>query len=392
MVYNELGKTGVSVSRIGFGSARLPEFKRKNSWYLDKKAVNDMVMEAVELGINYFDSGNIYCHGLSELAIAESLAISRKRNQVYLANKVMPDTLNEETTFRKNLEEQLKKLNQEHFDFYYFWGIGKADFDNILKLGYLYEAEKAKRDGLIDHIGFSFHDSPSAMRYIIDNCSAFEVVICQYNILDRTNAEQMSYAKDQGLGTIVMSPLAGGRLVNPQKMLRKHLPDLNLLSIEAAMKFVLSNQMVDCTLSGFSDVNMIKENVSFVSQSSTLSQDELNRISDMVSHLNKFSDLYCTGCNYCQPCEVGIDISRYFKNYTLSNVYNLNKTALDDFTYMQAEEDFVDIDKCINCFKCSARCPQKIDVPKALVKADRYLKKLIRFYDTMKEMENEQEV
>lgn len=376
MVYNELGKTGVSVSRIGFGSARLPEFKRKNSWYLDKKTVNDMVMEAVELGINYFDSGNIYCHGLSELAIAESLAISGKRNQVYLANKVMPDTLNEEITFRKNLEEQLKKLNQEHFDFYYFWGIGKADFDNILKLGYLYEAEKAKSDGLIDHIGFSFHDSPRAMGYIIDNCSAFEVVICQYNILDRTNAEQMSHAKDKGLGTIVMSPLAGGRLVNPQKMLRKDLPDLNLLSIEAAMKFVLSNQMVDCTLSGFSDVNMIKENVSFVSQSSALSQDELHRISDMISHLNKLSDLYCTGCNYCQPCEVGIDISRYFKNYTLSNVYHLNKTALDDFTYMQTEDDFVDVDKCINCFKCRARCPQKIDVPKALVKADRYLKKL----------------
>ena len=391
MIYSKFGNTGKQISKLGFGAARLPEYKIGNSWHLDRETVNNMVMTAIDLGINSFDSGDLYCHGLSELAIAESLSHNGRRNSVYLANKVMPASLNSENTFRKNLENQLMKLNQDHFDFYYFWGIGKDDFDNMTKYGYIEDAKRAKKDGLIDHIGFSFHDSADAMKYIIDKCNAFEMVLCQYNILDRTNEEQMAYAKEHGLGVLVMSPLAGGRLVNPHKMLHNDWSDLDALSIEIAMRFVLSNKSVDCTLSGFSDINMVKENVGYISQCSAMSQEELDRVSAMVSQLSKFSDLYCTGCNYCQPCAMGIDISRYFNAYTLSNVYRLNKSAFDDFLAMQRESDFIGAEKCIQCYKCVERCPQKIDIPKKLVKVDRYLNKLVRFYDFMKKLDDNQE-
>ena len=56
MIYSKFGNTGKQISKLGFGAARLPEYKIGNSWHLDRETVNNMVMTAIDLGINYFDS------------------------------------------------------------------------------------------------------------------------------------------------------------------------------------------------------------------------------------------------------------------------------------------------------------------------------------------------
>ncbi len=179
MKYNNPGKTGIKISKLGFGVARLPEIKVGDEYFLENETVYDMVVLAVEKGINYFDPGDIYCHGQSQRAV--SSALKEYRDDVYLANKIMTNKRKNKGDLIKNIQSLLNELGQEYFDFFYFWGINKKEFDNvILKKGFLEEAVAAKEDGLIRHIGFSFHDAPEALKYIVDTTDIFEVVSTIY--------------------------------------------------------------------------------------------------------------------------------------------------------------------------------------------------------------------
>lgn len=383
MKYNRLGKTNISVSQLGFGVARLPEIKVDKGYLLEKKEVYHMIDAAVERGINYFDSGDIYCHGQSQLAVSEVL--KPYRENVYLANKVMPFKLKKKGDLLKEISVLLKQTEQEYFDCFYFWGINRVDFDNIiLKYDFIREAEKARESGLIKHIGFSFHDAPDAMKYILDSSDVFEMVLCQYNLLDRTNEEIIKYAYQKDVGVLVMSPLAGGNLLLPKEY------NGEKISVADALKFVVDNPYVSCTLTGTNSTEMLLENIDIVNTENTLTREERLNLKCQIDSLRQNADLFCTRCDYCQPCPTGINISYYFELYTLAKVYKLNKVALDSFHYFQ-NHGGVEINKCIKCGKCAKKCTQHIDIPTELRKVERFFKTLTRFYEHGKKMESENE-
>ncbi|MBR3764861.1 MAG: aldo/keto reductase [Clostridia bacterium] len=377
MQYRPFGRTGVSISTLGFGCMRLPEIQLENGdWQVDQEKTNAMLMRAYELGVNYFDTALYYCHSNSEIAIGK--ALKPIRDKVYISTKCPLERVKEPGDFRKTLETSLKKLDTPYVDFYHFWGINQKTFDEkIVPMGLIAEAQKLKAEGLIRHISFSFHDSPEALKHIIDNGEGLESVLLQYNLLDRANEEMIQYAAAKGLGVVVMGPVGGGRLAAPTELAAK-LGTEAVNTYELAFKFVLGNPGVCCALSGMQTIDMVEQNAKVASLENPMSEEEWRRVGESLENLKKFSELYCTGCGYCQPCPKGINIPRIFQAYTYLNVYGLKELAKNTWNgYLTNEKNpGVHPDQCVNCGYCERKCPQHLQVRELLKKVSGVLAEL----------------
>ena len=369
MQYRPFGNTGVNISALGFGCMRLPEIQQEDgSWIVDQEKTDAMLMRAYELGVNYFDTALYYCHSNSEIAIGK--ALKPIRDKVYISTKCPLELVKEPGDFRKVLETSLKKLDTPYVDFYHFWGINQKTFDEkIVPMNLIAEAQKLKEEGLIRHISFSFHDSPEALKHIIDNGEGLESVLLQYNLLDRANEEMIQYAAKKGLGVVVMGPVGGGRLAAPTELAAK-LGTEAVNTYELAFKFVLGNPGVCCALSGMQTIDMVEQNAKVASLENPMSEEEWRRVGESLENLKKFSELYCTGCGYCQPCPKGINIPRIFQAYTYKNVYGLTELAKNTWNgYLNNEKDpGVHPDACVNCGYCERKCPQHLKVRELLKK------------------------
>ncbi len=377
MQYRPFGRTGVNISTLGFGCMRLPEIQKEDgSWEVDQEKTDAMLMRAYELGVNYFDTALYYCHSNSEIAIGK--ALKPIRDKVYISTKCPLDLVKEPGDFRKVLETSLKKLDTPYVDFYHFWGINQKTFDEkIVPMNLIGEAQKLKEEGLIRHISFSFHDSPEALKHIIDNGEGLESVLLQYNLLDRANEEMIQYAASKGLGVVVMGPVGGGRLAAPTELAQKLGADA-VNTYELAFKFVLGNPGVCCALSGMQNIDMVEKNAAVAALENPMSEEEWKRIGDSLENLKKFSELYCTGCGYCQPCPKGINIPKIFQAYTYLNVYGLTELAKNTWNgYLTNEKNpGVSPAECVNCGYCERKCPQHLKVRELLKKVEGVLSAL----------------
>ena len=377
MQYRPFGNTGVNISTLGFGCMRLPEIQKEDgSWEVDQEKTNAMLMRAWELGVNYFDTALYYCHSNSEIAVGK--ALKPIRDKVYISTKCPLELVKEPGDFRKTLMTSLKKLDTPYVDFYHFWGINQKTFDEkIVPMNLIAEAQKLKEEGLIRHISFSFHDSPEALKHILDNGAGLESVLLQYNLLDRANEEMIQYAASKGLGVVVMGPVGGGRLAAPTELAAK-LGTEAVSTYELAFKFVLGNPGVCCALSGMQTIDMVEQNAVVASLENPMSEEEWRRVGESLENLKKFSELYCTGCGYCQPCPKGINIPRIFQAYTYLNVYGLKDLARNTWnSYLNDQKNpGVKPDACVNCGYCERKCPQHLKVRELLKKVEKVLSEL----------------
>lgn len=368
MNYREFGKTGEKISALGFGCMRFPEYTKDGKSIVDGNRVDEMIAYAYQNGVNYFDTAPYYCNSGCEAALGH--AVKGFRDKILISSKcpikenLWPDD------YRRTLENSLTELQTDYIDFYHFWGISRHEFDNFLiPRGFLEEAQKAKDEGLIRHISFSFHDEPTVIKHIIDTCEQrgikMESLLCQYNILDRSNEEMIKYAHEKGLGTIAMGPVGGGRLAAPTELYTKLTGKPSIATYELAFKFCLGNPNLNCALSGMQNLEMIKENVKIACDDATFSADEWKKLGNAMEEIKKFSELYCTGCKYCQPCPAGIDIPQIFQIWTYYNVYGLKDHAKGMMRHYLSGggKTFND---CKHCGLCESKCPQKLEIRKNL--------------------------
>ncbi|MCL2244872.1 MAG: aldo/keto reductase [Treponema sp.] len=367
MLYREFGKTGIKLSALGFGAMRLPMKEVNGKKIVDEDLAVPLMQKAFDMGINYVDSAPLYCEKLSETAVGK--ALKGYRDKVYLSTK-NPIEDNDGDHWTERLEKSLKKLDTDYIDFYHFWGINLEGFKSWqgLKYGPLEAALKAKEQGLIKHISFSYHDKPENYKEIADS-GFFESTLVQYNLLDRSNEENIAYAKSKGLGVIVMGPVGGGRLGAPSQKIQGLLKNKPVSTAELAMRFVLANRNADMALSGMSNLDMVKENVLIASREDHLTDDEVRHIKAMMEENKNLAKLYCTGCNYCKPCPAGIDIPYIFEIMNRYIVYELKEHAKSEYkdlinklTWIKSE----DASKCTACGSCEQKCPQKLPVIKQL--------------------------
>lgn len=361
MRYTPFGKTGLQVSRLGFGSMRLPMTTVGGKKVVDDDLAIPMIRRAFELGVNYIDSALFYCEGLSEVTVGK--ALKGWRDKITLSTKYPF-----QKGFRETLETQLQKLDTDHIDFYHFHGIGSSFFQHERREEAIRGALKAKEEGLIRHLSFSFHDKPEVMAQIID-LGIFSSVLCQYNLLDRANEDALANAKAKGLGTVVMGPVGGGRISGMPPQVAERFGVQVKSSVELALRFVMTNPNVDITLSGMSTMAQLEENAAIASNATPLSAAELQGIAEAMEENKRLSDLYCTGCNYCGPdCPQGIVIPKIFQLMNYHRVYGITAFAREQYNNIGNTpwDKGSKADQCIECGVCEDHCPQKIEIRKQL--------------------------
>ncbi len=354
MQYRPLGRTGFEISALGFGAMRLP--------FDDPGESIAVIQRGFDLGINYVDTAYMYGGGHSEPIVGQ--ALRGYRDRVRVATKFPVGDAQTTGDLRRVLDLQLRRLGVDHVDFYHFHGLSEDNFEHqVLRLGLVDEVLKAREAGLIDHVSFSFHDRPEAMRRIVDT-GVFETVLCQYNLLDRSNQSAMEYASRHGLGVLVMGPIGGGRLGGPSRTIQGMLAGRRVSTPELALRFVLANPYVSCALSGMGSRQMVDENVAVASRGARLTAEELAHIDQAARENSRLADLYCTDCGYCMPCPQEVNIPLNFRLMNLHRVYDVTDHARAEYAQIGTRPWMPGkrADQCTRCGECEPKCPQRLAI------------------------------
>jgi predicted aldo/keto reductase-like oxidoreductase len=374
MRYRTFGKTGISISALGFGAMRLPMAPGADGQQDVKMDESVAILHrAFELGVNYVDTAYPYCNGRSEVAVGRALREWTGR-RIYVSTKNPTWQVKQRGDYRRLLEEQLTRLGVEAIDFYHQHGIGMKSWEDVVrKYGLLDEARKAKDEGLIRHISFSFHDKPEVMKTFIDT-GVFESLLCQFNLVDESNAEAMAYAKSKGLGVVVMGPLGGGRVIPPDHRDGRRHDAAGASPAQLALRFVLDHPSVDCAISGMSTTAMVEENAAAAGDDWSAAPEDVEKFRKGIEKVKALADLYCTGCGYCMPCPGGVNIPACFSAMNYLRVWKLRDAAKWQWKMLVDAESASSA--CTNCGACEEKCPQNIEIRKQLQEAAEALSKL----------------
>jgi len=345
---------------------RLPMARVGDKEVFDVEESARVIRRAHALGVNFFDTAPYYCGGQSEAILGE--ALKGIRDQVYVSTKNPIEDASGDH-FRERLEKSLERLGLERVDFYHMWGISLEAYQAriAVKDGPLSAALKAREEGLIAHLSFSFHDKGENLPKLVDE-GVFETVLCQYNILDRSNEAGIAYAKAKGLGVVVMGPVGGGRLGAPSEVIRSLLAGQARSNAEIALRFVLTNPGVACALSGMGSLAQVEENAATASNAAPLSAAELESIAASMEENKRLAELYCTGCKYCMPCPQGVNIPLCFQLMNYHRVYKITDYARGEYRSIGKVEWMPgkDASACTECGECETKCPQRLSVREQL--------------------------
>ena len=363
MRYSDFGKTGIKMSALGFGAMRLPMKEEGGAKIVDDELAIPLMRRAFDLGVNYIDTAPYYLDKLSEGVVGR--AVKGYRDKVYISTK-NPIENDCPDDWMKRLENSLRQLDVDYIDFYHFWGINLENFKRWegLSNGPLQAAQRAKAQGLIKHLSFSYHDKAENCKHILES-GRFESVLIQYNLLDRSNEENLAIAKEHGLGVVVMGPVGGGRLGAPSDVIQGLLKEKPASTAEMAMRFVLANENVDIALSGMQNMKQLEENAVIAAATGKLTDDEVVKVKAMMTENAELAKLYCTACDYCLPCPQEIKIPHLFGIMNNHRVYGLTEHAKAAYAEVIRGDGWVksaDASKCTGCGVCETKCPQKLPI------------------------------
>jgi hypothetical protein len=346
----------------------------KGSERVDRDLAIPMIRRAFEAGVNYIDTAVMYCNNDSQSAVGEALKGWRDKVTVSTKNH---DYGQDEKAWWKNLEDSLERLGVDYIDIYNHHGINWKQFTEHVEPRLGKWMAKAHDQGLIRHIGCSFHDNNEALVKLIDSGYP-EVITLQYNMLDRQLADGIARAGAKGIGIVVMGPVGGGRLGAASETLEKLIPGIDRVPA-LALRFVLANPNVSVAISGMSTMQHVEENIATACDAVSLSDADKAAIDKHLTRLKAMADLYCTGCGYCKPCPNEINIPQIFTAYNQARVYGLWDLARRTYARIGKgpRAKSKQADACKECGKCEEKCPQKIPIRAQLKEAHEVLVKKV---------------
>ncbi len=333
MEYRILGKTGLKVSRMGFGGLPIQR--------ADEKACREILVHLADMGVNYIDTARLYT--VSEGFIGNALA--GIRDKFILATKSMAK---DKEGMRKDIETSLRNLQTDYIDIYQIHNPNREAYEQIIAPGGALEALlEAKAAGKIGHIGFTNHFAE--MIELVLEQDWVETVMFPYNIVETQGEHLLKLCREKNVGFIAMKPLAGGALDD----------------VRLSLRFIAKNDLVDVIIPGMDEPAQVKDNYDAIMDSAPLSEEEQEKIAAIRKELGSN---FCRRCNYCAPCSVGIKIPTVF----LFDGY-MTRYDLPDW----ARERYATLDKhasdCIVCGDCEKRCPYHLPIRDMLMKvAERF--------------------
>ncbi len=353
--YRELGRTGLRISDISFGSSRLRD---------DESLVRD----ALERGINYFDSAEGYAGGRSEQVIGRVLA--DVRDQVVIASKVKCGSGSRRDELMRSLEGSLQRLRTDRIDVYFNHAVNSVD---RLKNAEWYEfAERAKQQGKIRFTGMSGHGSRliECLDYALDN-DLIDVMLVAYNfgqdpafyqsLLGRMDfiaiqpelPRTIAKAKAKGVGVVAMKTLRGARLNDMRPYERGE-----TTFAEAAFRWVLSNPDVDALIVSMKSHEQISEYLG-ASGASRVARADMRLL---ARYEHRYGDRFCLhGCGACAAsCPHGVPIAEVLRTRMYELDYLDPELARGDYAQLGAGAS-----ACLGCAQpdCLGSCPVGLDIP-----------------------------
>lgn len=357
----------MDISPLGAGVMR---FQADNGTFSDETF--RLIDIAMSLGINYFDTAYFYNAGYSEVLIREALVKKYPRDSFIIVDKLPVWICQSRDDMERVFNEQMERLGADYIDIYLLHALHKGTWLQVYNKGVLDFLDEKLKSGIIRKAGFSFHDKADNLPMIADayDWNIAQLQINYYDWLVHDVKECYDYLESKNIPISVMGPIGGGRLVNlppkAEEILRGVNPDKSTSSW--AVRFCASLTNVAVVLSGMRSEAELRENASCFDPLAQFTSEEHAATEKAVRVFQEAGTTPCSACRYCvDDCPAGIDIPHVFQQ---QNDYKLfNRPAALSFYYMDLVPAERRADKCINCGKCTAICPQKIDVPSQLLKA-----------------------
>ena len=326
MEYRVLGKTGLEISRLGFGGIPIQK--------IDAEGTKVLVGELVNKGVNFIDTARGYTVSEEYLGYA----LEGVRDKFVLATKSMART---KEAMASDIDVSLRNLRTNYIDLYQIHNPSAADLDTVMAEGGALEALlEARAAGKIGHIGITLHSVELFRRAI--ELDWVETVMFPYNVVETQGEELIAECVRKNIGFICMKPLAGGAIEDAK----------------IAMRFILANDDVTVVIPGMADAAEITQNVAAAADTTPLNAEEQQKIADIKAILGTN---FCRRCNYCAPCTAGINIPAVFLFEGYYSRYNLKEWASDRYSNLSKTAS-----DCIGCGVCEARCPYNLPIRQML--------------------------
>ena len=352
---------------FGFGCMRLP----MNGDQVDIVETTRMVDEFLAQGFNYFDTAHGYIGGKSELALKECLTSRYPREAYSLTDKLTDSYFKTEADIRPFFESQLEACGVDYFDFYLMHAQNADNFKKFKACRAYETAFALKAEGRIRHVGLSFHDRAEVLDQILTEYPQIEVVQIQFNYLDYDDIAVQSrkcyeVCRKHGKPVLVMEPVKGGSLVNLPEEAKKVLDDLHGGSPASyAIRFAAGFPGMMMVLSGMSNMEQMKDNLSYMRDFKPLNETELAAVNKVQEIFHKMNMIPCTACRYCvEGCPKQISIPDLF---AIMNIKQLHHDWNADYYYEEVHTaPGRRASDCLKCGKCEKICPQHLPIRKLL--------------------------
>ena len=328
MEYRKLGKTGLTISRMGFGGIPLQR--------IDAEGTRKLLHEMADKGINYIDTARGYTVSEEYLGYA----MEGIRDKFVVATKSMART---KEAMAADIETSLRNLRTDHIELYQVHNPSMEQLDQVTgKDGALEALMEAREAGKIGHIGLTCHSVQVFERAL--ELEWVETIMFPYNIVENQGEDLIRKCTEKNVGFIAMKPLAGGAI-----------EDASL-----ALRYICANKNVTVVIPGMAEAGELDENIQACEDEKSLTGEELKKIEDVKKQLG--TD-FCRRCNYCAPCTVGINIPSVFLFAGYLQRYNLADWAKDRYSTLAVKAS-----ACVGCGECEKRCPYHLPIREKLKK------------------------
>lgn len=328
MDYVTLGKTGLKISRMGFGGIPIQR--------IDAQGTKELIHKMADAGVNYIDTARGYTVSEEYLGYA----LEGVREKFVLATKSMARTKEAMTA---DIEKSLGNLRTEYIDLYQVHNPSMEQLEQVMNEGGALEALKeAQAAGKIRHIGLTAHSVAVFERAL--ELDWVETIMFPYNIVESQGEELIARCKEKNIGFIAMKPLAGGAIENAS----------------LAIRYICANDNVTVVIPGMAEEKELEQNLRACLDESPLSEEEQKEIAGIREQLGSN---FCRRCNYCAPCTAGINIPSVFLFAGYLERYDLGDWARDRYDSLAVKAS-----ACVGCGECETRCPYQLPIREMLKK------------------------